>query len=81
MLALDTECLALIATELGPTSEAEQLRLAPSAAARAYQQSTWDEATASYADRRWNGQPVRRMSPNNLLPPRPVRPTPGELDK
>ncbi|NDD62547.1 MAG: hypothetical protein EBZ36_00960 [Acidobacteria bacterium] len=68
MLALDTECLALIASELGLSSEAEQLRQRHRRLLELINNRLWDEATANYVDRRWNGQPVRRMSPNNLLP-------------
>lgn len=68
MLALDTECLALIATELGLTSEAEQLRLRYQRLRELINNRLWDEATGSYVDRRWNGQALYRSAPGSLLP-------------
>lgn len=68
MLALDTECLALIASEMGLTNEAEQLRQRHQRLRELINKRLWDEGSGSYVDRRWSGQPLRQVTPGNLLP-------------
>ena len=68
LLALDTECLALIARELGLTNEAELLNQRHLRLRALINARLWDEDDGIYVDRRWSGQPLRRLAPGNFLP-------------
>ena len=68
LLALDLECLAVMAHELGLTAEAERLEGRHAELRRLINSRLWDEDSGSYVDRRWNGQPVRQLTVENYLP-------------
>ncbi|MEY3282264.1 MAG: hypothetical protein RIR86_277 [Acidobacteriota bacterium] len=68
LLALDLECLAVMARELGLTAEAERLEGRHAELRRLINSRLWDEDSGSYVDRRWNGQPVRQLTVENYLP-------------
>lgn len=68
LLALDLECLSLIARELGLTVEAARLERRHEQMCQLINNRLWDEEAGSYVDRRWSGQPVRQLRAENLLP-------------
>lgn len=68
LYALDIESLSIIARELGLTVEADQLEDRLQRFRNIVNSSLWDEELGIYVDRRWNGQPVRRVTLENFYP-------------
>lgn len=68
LLALDTECLSLIASEIGLTNEADELARRYQRLCQLINDRLWDEESGIYIDRRWNGQPSSRPGPGSLMP-------------
>ena len=68
LYALDTECLALIARELGLNAEADLLQRRYEALRILINQKLWDEDSGSYVDRHWKGQAAPLSGLQQFLP-------------
>ncbi|NIM50129.1 MAG: hypothetical protein GTN62_07305 [Gemmatimonadales bacterium] len=67
-LALDDECLALIASELGHDDKAVRYHSRREAHAKLVNECLWDDTRRLYADRFWNGRLSPRLAASNFLP-------------
>jgi hypothetical protein len=67
-LALDAECLGLIAAELGDETGARAYRERAQVLRDAMNALLWDEARGLYLDRHWDGRRSPRVAAANFLP-------------
>ena len=67
-LALDSECLAELATILGETNRAQAYRDRRALLIQKMNVHFWCEDAGMYLDRRWSGEWSRRMAASNFLP-------------
>lgn len=67
-LALDAECLALIAAELGHQRKADYWADRAAAIRDAMNALLWDESRGLYLDRHWDGRRSARVGAANFLP-------------
>ena len=68
LLVHDAELLARIAEGLGRTDEAGDLRASAEAHAARIRDVLWDDERGTFANRRWDGQFVRSLSPMSFAP-------------
>ena len=81
LYALDIESLSIIARELGLTADADQLDARIQRLRALINSRLWDEELGCYVDRRWNGQAVRRLTPENFYPLLAGLPDPERLKR
>lgn len=81
LYALDTECLALIAHELGLNDEADLLQRRYQSLRRLINQTLWDEDSGSYVDRRWKGQAAPLSGLQQFLPLMAGIPDPDRVER
>jgi hypothetical protein len=67
-LALDAECLGLIAAELGDQGKARAYAARAAGIRDAMNAVLWDEARGLYLDRHWDGRRSPRVAASNFLP-------------
>lgn len=68
LLALDLECLAKIAVELGCEERAIELHTQYRALADRINRELWDDALGMYVDRYWDGRVSSRLAASNFFP-------------
>ena len=68
MLALDAEMLALIARELGHAAAASALDAEAAKLTARITTEFWDESRGLFANKRWNGQFARSVTPTSFWP-------------
>lgn len=68
LLALDAECLALLARELGESTLAEELDGFAQGLRRRIGEHLWDAERRIFANRLWDGRFVRSLAPTSFYP-------------
>lgn len=68
LYALDSECMAKIATILGKKADAAQFTRDYVQVKELVRQRLWNERDGIYENRYWNGRFSRRLSPTNFYP-------------
>ncbi len=68
LLALDLDCLSLIASELGQEATAKRYRTLHAELAARINEVLWDDKHGMYMDRFWNGDFSPRMAASNFYP-------------
>jgi hypothetical protein len=81
LYALDTECLALLASELGLTIEAERLFDRYQRLRTLINTHLWDEELGLYVDRGWDGRSATGLSLSSLYPMLAGIPEPDRLKR
>jgi len=67
LVALDCECLAILADALGKDAATRELRARGRKLAKRIE-TLWDARSRLYLGRHWNGKPSTRLSPCNFYP-------------